>query len=223
MHANQLDHVALFVADRDALADLLLGQLEWHVIDKTERYTLLGPTATAGKLTLFDAPAGSIPQTGHLASLLLHEPTPRTRSLLHGEGGLRFELGAFDHVPADTPRHALVGLTLRSANPAASAQAYVDTFGFEPRPPGEDGAAAVGAGTGVLRLVREGWQQPEQPMLNHLGMLVDSAQSHLEEARQQGLASIDWVDAPNTLAVFVDGPEGTRVEYVEHKPSFALA
>ena len=30
------------------------------------------------------------------------------------------------------------------------------------------------------------------------------------------------VDAPNTLAVFVRGPDGAKVEYVEHKPSFAL-
>ena len=30
------------------------------------------------------------------------------------------------------------------------------------------------------------------------------------------------VDAANTLAVFVWGPDRVRVEYVEHKPSFSL-
>ena len=29
-------------------------------------------------------------------------------------------------------------------------------------------------------------------------------------------------DAANTFAVFVRGPEGVRIEYVEHKPGFAL-
>jgi hypothetical protein len=30
------------------------------------------------------------------------------------------------------------------------------------------------------------------------------------------------VDAANTRAVFVWGPERVRIEYVEHKPEFAL-
>jgi hypothetical protein len=33
----------------------------------------------------------------------------------------------------------------------------------------------------------------------------------------------DFVDGPNTLAVFVRGPEGVSVEYVEHKSTFSLA
>jgi hypothetical protein len=32
----------------------------------------------------------------------------------------------------------------------------------------------------------------------------------------------DIKDAPNTLAVFLRGPSGVRIEYVEHKPGFAL-
>ena len=32
----------------------------------------------------------------------------------------------------------------------------------------------------------------------------------------------DVKDAANTFAVFLRGPEGVRVEYVEHKPGFAL-
>jgi hypothetical protein len=30
------------------------------------------------------------------------------------------------------------------------------------------------------------------------------------------------VDAENTLAVFVTGPDAITVEYVEHKPTFSL-
>ena len=32
----------------------------------------------------------------------------------------------------------------------------------------------------------------------------------------------DVVDAANTLAVFLRGPDRIRLEYVEHKPEFAL-
>src|SRR3954453_6281058 len=55
MQANALDHVALWVAGRDALADFLTGHLGMHVTDKTDKFTLVGADARRGKLTLFDA------------------------------------------------------------------------------------------------------------------------------------------------------------------------
>jgi hypothetical protein len=63
---------------------------------------------------------------------------------------------------------------------------------------------------------------PERPLLNHLAVKVDSAEEHIAEARDLGLEIADIVDAPNTYAVFVWGPERVKVEYVEHKPSFSL-
>ena len=53
-------------------------------------------------------------------------------------------------------------------------------------------------------------------------MLVDSADQHLNEAKEIGVEVADFVDAPNTLAVFLWGPERVKIEYVEHKPSFSL-
>ena len=58
--------------------------------------------------------------------------------------------------------------------------------------------------------------------MHHLGLRVDSARDHIAEAREIGLEIVDIVDAPNTLAVFVWGPERIKLEYVEHKPSFSL-
>ena len=63
---------------------------------------------------------------------------------------------------------------------------------------------------------------PEKPLLNHLAVLVDSADEHEAAARDLGVEIDDVVDAPNTLAVFVWGPERVRIEYVEHKPTFSL-
>ena len=44
-------------------------------------------------------------------------------------------------------------------------------------------------------------------MLFHVGCLVDSAEDR-KEAEERGLEVQDFVDGPNTLAVFVRGPEG---------------
>src|SRR5438876_1680151 len=52
---RSLDHVALWVADREPLAAFLCSHLGMHEIDKTERFTLVGADARRGKLTLFGA------------------------------------------------------------------------------------------------------------------------------------------------------------------------
>src|SRR5260221_7015293 len=55
VNPTKLDHVAYWVADRDPIADFLTAHLGMHVIDQTERFTLIGSNARRGKLTLFDA------------------------------------------------------------------------------------------------------------------------------------------------------------------------
>ena len=53
-------------------------------------------------------------------------------------------------------------------------------------------------------------------------MRVESAAEHIDEAKEQGVEIDKIVDAANTYAVFVWGPERVKLEYVEHKPGFAL-
>ena len=55
MEPLTLDHVALWVADRDAVADVATTKLGMHVIDRTDAFTLVGADARRGKLTLFAA------------------------------------------------------------------------------------------------------------------------------------------------------------------------
>jgi catechol 2,3-dioxygenase-like lactoylglutathione lyase family enzyme len=50
-----LDHVALWVADREPIADFVLRRLGMHVVDQTDAFTLVGSDARRGKLTLFSA------------------------------------------------------------------------------------------------------------------------------------------------------------------------
>jgi hypothetical protein len=53
-------------------------------------------------------------------------------------------------------------------------------------------------------------------------VLVESADETLDAARELGIEVADVVDAANTRAVFVWGPERVKIEYVEHKPTFSL-
>src|ERR671935_2780581 len=55
MRAETLDHVALWIGDRAALADFLVDRLGMHVIEQTDAFTLVGADARRGKLTLFAA------------------------------------------------------------------------------------------------------------------------------------------------------------------------
>ena len=53
MRPKTLDHVALWVADRDVMTDFLTERLSMHVIERTDKFTLVGTNARRGKLTLF--------------------------------------------------------------------------------------------------------------------------------------------------------------------------
>src|SRR5918997_5818589 len=66
---NSLDHVALWVADRDAIADLACGHLGMHVIERTDTFTLVGADARRFKLTLFSADGPREP--GALVAVIL--------------------------------------------------------------------------------------------------------------------------------------------------------
>ena len=53
MRPKTLDHVALWVADRDRIAEFVTERLSMHVIERTDKFTLVGTDARRGKLTLF--------------------------------------------------------------------------------------------------------------------------------------------------------------------------
>jgi len=230
MQIQKLDHIALYMNDRDAVAEFLTSHLGFHVVDRTERYTLVGAGGRIGKLTLFDAPEGTAPSPGVIERINIRvvDPESATARLPHqasseslngghlfiGPEGLPLAL-----VPGegDFTDYDLEGLVLRSSDPEGSARDFVK-MGFAP---GED-ATTVKAGEYRLRLVPSAPDTEAQGMLYHLGCLVDSARDQRKEAEEQGFEIQDFVEGPNTLAVFVRGPEDVSVEYVEHKPSFSL-
>jgi catechol 2,3-dioxygenase-like lactoylglutathione lyase family enzyme len=216
MEPTSLDHVALWVEDRDAIADFATAHLGMHVIERTDRFTLVGSDARRGKLTLFVADGareqGALARIGLRVSDLaaaravlpaglpdvfeIHEGLVVT--LVEGETDTEYDL---DHV------------ALFSPNPAAAAREWLK-YGFSPT----DDPQRVEVGGAYLELVQGDPGEPERPLLNHLGVLVEAA----APARELGVEVADVVDAANTFAVFVWGPDRVKLEYVEHKASFSL-
>jgi catechol 2,3-dioxygenase-like lactoylglutathione lyase family enzyme len=226
-----LDHVALWVADRDPIADFTTARLGMHVVDRTDAFTLVGSDARRGKLTLFTAPGPR--DRGLLKHIALRVSSLETalRELdgvdveqpREGEAyfdvteGLR--LGLVE-APTDV-EYDLDHTALFSAAPEETAKAY-EQLGFNPTEPGASGAPRVEVGGAYVEFHPGQPGDPEKPLLNHLAVLVDSADQHVTEANELGIEIDNVVDAANTLAVFVWGPERVRVEYVEHKPTFSL-
>ena len=232
MNPKTLDHVAFWLENRDAVADFAVAHLGMHVIDRTDAFTLIGADARRGKLTLFaaDGPRGR----GALEHLALRV-SDLERALAELPDGLEvdrrpggeayFELGegiALGLVEADTDLdYDLDHVALRSTDPQATASEY-GSLGFGAAAPGRSGCTRVEVGGAWIEFQPGEPRAPERPLLNHLAVLVDSAEEHIAAARDLGVEIDDVVDAPNTLAVFVWGPERVRIEYVEHKPTFSL-
>jgi catechol 2,3-dioxygenase-like lactoylglutathione lyase family enzyme len=232
VNPKTLDHVAYWLADRDAVADFAVNHLGMHVIDRTDAFTLVGADARRGKLTLFDAEGprerGALEHVAlrvrdlerALAELPDNVEVERRR-----DGEAYFELGeavVLGLVEADTDLdYDLDHVALRSADSQATASEY-GSLGFRAAAPGPSGCPRVEVAGAWIEFQPGEPGTPERPLLNHLAVLVDSAAEHLAAAQDLGVEVDDFVDAPNTLAVFVWGPERVRIEYVEHKPTFSL-
>jgi len=215
---TSLDHVALWVAERPALAAFVCEHLGMHVIEETDSFTLVGVDAKLGKLTLFDAEPprerGALERialrVNDLDSAVARVPVPVERD----DGVAAFE------APAGVPLALVAGsgrdydvdhVVLALREPEA-ARSELERLGFERR----DGVVAVA--DRHVRVETGERVDAGRPLLNHLALLVDDAR-----ALETGEVDVEEVkDAQNTYAVFVRGPEGVRIEYVEHKPGFAL-
>jgi catechol 2,3-dioxygenase-like lactoylglutathione lyase family enzyme len=227
MNPTKLDHVAYWVAERRPIADFATAHLGMHVIDQTERFTLLGSNARRGKITLFDAEGprerGAL---GHVAfrvndlaaalaqlpdDLAIDQPRP-TEAYFDVTEGVRFGL-----VEAETDvDYDLDHVALWSAVPEVTARQYL-RYGFAAA-----GPTRVEVGGAYVEL-HEGDPSPnERPLLNHLAVLVDSADEIVQDANELAIEVESVVDAANTYAAFLWGPDRVRIEYVEHKPTFSL-
>jgi catechol 2,3-dioxygenase-like lactoylglutathione lyase family enzyme len=190
-----------------------------HVIERTDKFTLVGAHARRGKLTLFAAEPGR--EAGALAEIGFRVTSlERAITALPDGHEERFEIcdGLWIRlVEAETDvDYDISHVALRAADPERAAAGW-QALGMERA---GDGRLEV-AGS-YLELWPGDPGEPERPLLNHLGVLVESADDWRAHAEAAGAEIADVVDAPNTYAVFVWGPERVKLEYVEHKPGFSL-
>ncbi len=219
MELERLDHVALWVEDRDAIADFGVAHLGMHVIDRTDRFTLIGSHARHGKLTLFAEEPNREP--GPLAEIGLRVTSlEQALAALPDGSEPRFEIcdGLWIRLVEEETEidYDLNHVALTTTDPAAAADVW-EALGMKRA--GEGRMEVAGA---YLELWPGDPGNPERPLLNHLGVLVKSAEDWQARADAAGVEVADVVDAPNTYAVFVWGPERVKLEYVEHKPGFSL-
>src|SRR3712207_2193728 len=148
MNPKTLDHVALWVADRQPIAEFLTTRLDMHVIDATERFTLVGADARRGKLTLFaaDEPRerGALKHVALRVSELADAVGRLPEELAadaEADGGVYFDLAEglrVGLVEAETDvEYDLDHVALYTAEPERTAQRYLD-YGFA-----ADGGARV--------------------------------------------------------------------------------
>jgi len=209
VNPTKLDHIAYWVTNRDEVADFVTSRLGMHVIDRTDTFTLVGANARRGKLTLFDAEGPR--ERGALKHVALRVSSlPDETSFEIGD--VRIELV---EAPTDV-EFDLDHVALYSRDPEETAEAYT-RFGFA-----RVGDRRVEVGGAYVDFYDGDPGDPEKPLLNHLAVLVDSTDESIASANDLGIEIDNVVDAANTYAVFVWGPERVRIEYVEHKPGFAL-
>ena len=190
-----------------------------HVIAHEDNFTLLGSDARRGKLTLFDADGPR--EHGALKHVALRvSDLVAARALLPAGAEDVFDAGEgiwLTLVQAETDvEYDLDHVALWSSSPLETAREY-ERYGFTPA-----GGERVEVG-GAFVVFHEGDPgEPERPLLNHLAVLVDSAEGVIADASELGIEVESVVDAANTYAAFLWGPERVRIEYVEHKPTFSL-
>ncbi len=190
-----------------------------HVITSESNFTLLGSDARRGKLTLFDAEGPREPGAFEHVALRVSDLASARAALPAGTPEI-FDIGegirlTLVEAPTDV-EYDLDHVALRAADPTATARAY-ERYGFKPA-----GADKVEVGGAFVEFHPGSPGEPERPLLNHLAVLVDSAQAVIDDAGDEGIEVESVVDAANTYAAFLWGPDRVRIEYVEHKPTFSL-
>jgi catechol 2,3-dioxygenase-like lactoylglutathione lyase family enzyme len=215
-----LDHVAFWVTEREPIVEFLERHLGMHRIAEEDNFTLVGTDARRGKLTLFDAEGPREQGAFEHVALRVSDLDAARRALPAGTpevfavggDGIRLRLV---EAPTDV-EYDLDHVVLRTADPQATAAEY-EQYGFDPV-----GDERVEVGGAYVEFQSGTPGVPERPLLNHLAVLVDSADEVIAEAGDRGIEVESVVDAANTYAAFLWGPDRVRIEYVEHKPTFSL-
>lgn len=213
MNPERIDHVALWVADREADTSRIVRLFDVEIIEKEDDFTLLGSDPELGKLTLFDAEGPR--EQSQLMHVAFREPNREdAKDIDVGDGLHLYRLGA-----PEAPAVDLDHVALRAPDDETSALRWME-LGFERSEPRIEPSVRLKLGESYLEL-HPGTPLPtERPLLNHIGLLVESIDPYLNGDAELPFETLEVVDAEHSRAVFVQGPDNVKVELIEHKPSF---
>src|SRR3954467_12908374 len=160
-----------------------------HVIDRTDAFTLIGSNARRGKLTLFDAEGPR--ERGALKHVALRVSNLDSALATTDGDGSFFDVGSegvrLGLVEAETDvEYDLDHVALYSASPEETAEAYL-SLGFSRAEPGPSGCPRVAVGGAYVEFHPGDPGAPEKPLLNHLAVLVDSADESIATANDNGI------------------------------------
>ena len=217
MRPTKLDHVALFLEDMESAARALVSRLPFRVIERGDDFVLVGRAPEFGKITLFEADGAR--ESGVLVGLGVGIPGALETTCIELADGLAVTLARAEDPTGEIELDLVV---LAVPDPVSSARRWRD-FGFELDAPAAGGVERVRLGNAVVELRPGAPAQTDRPYLNHLGLLVDSIDDVRRSVSEHDFDVTRETEGENSLALFLRGPDGVEIEYIEHKPSFALA
>lgn len=215
-----IDHLALRAADPEAMAAFLARHCGMQRATSSEGFDVLGAAGARTRLFLFEA--GEPPEPGLLERLVLRvSDLERAAEAL--PAGLDVEEAEPETLAFEGPEGLGLGLTrvlgggidydvdhlvLRAMDPDETTIAMAE-LGFVPR------GGALQVADKQIRLwpgLRSGG---EREPLSHIGVAVESVEAVKGQAMRAGLEFDELTLEPNTLGVYVRGPERIRIEYSE--------
>ena len=213
MTPQRIDHVALWIPNRAAVTARVLRFFDVRVLEEEDDFTLLGSDLELGKLTLFDAPG---PRD---ESQLMHVAF-RTS---HGDEVKDVEVGDALHLlrmpqPEESSPTDLDHIALRVPDDETSAVQWM-AFGFEHVEPRIVPSARLRLGDTYLELHPGTALPTERPLLNHIGLRVESIDPYLDGSAEIELEILETVEGDNSRSLFVQGPNDVRLELIELEES----
>lgn len=208
------DHVAVRVASRDAHARDAVEMLDWVVIERTERLTLLGVEDVAGKLTLLDEASVVQQYTPRVVGISCAGPAPGTADAtqsLH-VAGMRVTYGEDGAGLCDG---SIVGVTIAVEH----VDDAVHALSVLPHTASSSHSGRVAIGYQWVQFVAASEHLDGGAVLDHLGVRIDRI-DHVEAWSEQANVAVERVSAARSSALFMHLIGSSRMEYIDvHAPA----
>ena len=216
-----LADVALTVADPDAMAAFLCDHVGMRELAREPGVTVVGAGEGAVVLLLVEAKGPREP--GALGRLVLRVPDVE-RALDALPAGTAIEGDRFELAEFEGPEGLGFGFTMVAGGAISydldSVVLRVSDTEQTRVALGELGCVPRGYSLHVADkhiTLEEGHGEAQHPLLEHVGVRVDSVDAVADRARERGL-EIEEHLAPGYFAVVLPGPERIRLRFVEHAP-----